>query len=30
VHWPAGIAVVLTLLTYMLLLSGSRFRGARE
>jgi len=30
VQWPAGLAVILALLTYMLLLSGSRFRGARE
>jgi Ca-activated chloride channel family protein len=29
-HWPAGLAVILALLTYLLLLSGSRFRGARE
>mgnify|MGYP001822509283 CR=1 FL=1 len=30
VHWPAGLAVILVLITYMLLLSGSGLRGARE
>jgi Ca-activated chloride channel family protein len=30
VHWPAGLAVILVLITYMLLLSGSGQRGARE
>ena len=30
VHWPAGLAVILTLLAYALLLIGSRFRGVRE
>ena len=30
VHWPAGLAVVLVLFTYLLLLAGSRRRGAFE
>src|SRR5210317_2076521 len=30
VHWPAGLAVVLVLMTYILLMVVSRFRGARE
>ena len=30
VHWPAGLALILALLTYILLLSGSRPSGARE
>jgi Ca-activated chloride channel family protein len=30
VHWPAGLAVILVLITYTLLLSGSKLRGARE
>jgi Ca-activated chloride channel family protein len=29
-HWPAGIAVILALLAYAALLSGSRLRGARR
>ena len=30
VHWPAGLAVILVLIAYLLLLSGSGLRGARE
>jgi Ca-activated chloride channel family protein len=30
VHWPAGLAVVLVLITYFLLLAGSRRQGAFE
>jgi Ca-activated chloride channel family protein len=30
VHWPAGIAVVLVLAAYLVLLAGSRRRGAFE
>jgi Ca-activated chloride channel family protein len=29
-HWPAGLAVILALLAYAALLSGSRLRGARR
>ena len=29
-HWPAGIAVILALLAYAALLTGSRLRGARR
>lgn len=30
VHWPAGFALILVLITYVILLSGSRRRGAVE
>ena len=30
VHWPAGLAVILVLMTYALLLVGSRRRGALQ
>ena len=29
-HWPAGLAVILALIAYAALLSGSRLRGARR